>query len=106
VNEVNRKAKGKRKMTKTETTKPVLEHRFNHIKLAVWANVNKGQTWHNVVVTRRFREGDEWKESSSFSGLGDLALVSAAVKLAEEYLRAKALENQSQGDDADAIGGL
>ena len=89
-----------------EPTKPVFEQRFNHIRLVVWENQTKGQTWFNIVITRRFRDGEEWKESSSFSGLGDLALVSSAVRSAEEFLRGKTLSHHQENDIADGIEGV
>jgi hypothetical protein len=91
---------------KNETTKPAFEQRFNHIRLTIWENSNKGAAWFNVVITRRFKDGEEWKESSSFSGLGDLALVSAAVRSAEEFLRSKAMESFTDSEDSDAVEGV
>ena len=88
-----------------ETIRPVLDQRFNHIRLVIWENTNKGQVWHNVVITRRFRDGDEWKESSSYSGLGDLALVDEAVDMAKEFLRGKALESSSTEQGSEVDGG-
>lgn len=94
-------------MTKQkDNIKPVFEQRFNHIRLTIWENQNKGQSWFNVVITRRFKDGDEWKESSSFSGLGDLALVSAAVRSAEEFLRGKAFNDFAGSDESEAIAGM
>jgi hypothetical protein len=94
-------------MTKQkEPTKPVFEQRFNHIRLVIWENQTKGQSWFNIVITRRFRDGEEWKESSSFSGLGDLALVSSAVRSAEEFLRGKSLSHHQEVETSDAIEGL
>ena len=93
-------------MAKQKETKPVFEQRFNHIRLTIWENQNKGQSWFNVVITRRFKDGDEWKESSSFSGLGDLALVGAAVRTAESFLSGKALNDLSGSDESEAIAGM
>lgn len=89
-----------------EVIKPVFEQRFNHIRLTIWENVNKNSKFFNTVVTRRYKDGTEWKESSSFSGLGDLALVSAAVRSAEEFLRGKALNDIVGSDQSDAIAGM
>jgi hypothetical protein len=104
---LNVNQKGKNQMgKKTESPKPCFEQRYNHIRLTVWENVSKGQSYFNVVITRRYRDGDDWKESSSFSGLGDLALVAAAVKSAEEFLRGKALSSYSDSESVDVVEGL
>ncbi len=89
-----------------EAIRPCFEQRFNHIRLTIWENQNKGNSFFNVVITRRFKTDDEWKESSSFSGLGDLALVSAAVRSAEEFLRGKALNDFAGSDESEAIAGM
>ena len=93
-------------MAKQKELKPVFEQRFNHIRLTIWENQNKGQSWFNVVITRRFKDGDEWKESSSFSGLGYLALVSAAVRSAEEFLRGRAFNDFGGSEESEAIAGM
>ncbi|XZE20291.1 hypothetical protein SH449x_000158 [Pirellulaceae bacterium SH449] len=89
-----------------EPTRPVFEQKFNHIRLVIWENQTKGQIWFNIVITRRFRDGEEWKESSSFSGLGDLALVSSAVRSAEEFLRGKSLTHGQEIETSSEIEGL
>lgn len=89
-----------------EVIKPVFEQRFNHIRLTIWENVNKNSKFFNTVITRRYKDGEDWKESSSFSGLGDLALASAAVRSAEEFLRGKAMESFTGSDESDAIEGV
>ncbi len=63
--------------------KPVFEARLNHIRVSVWENSSNGKTWFNTVITRRWKDGDDFKDSNSFSGLGDLALASEAVRLAQ-----------------------
>ena len=93
-------------MAKEKVLRPAFEQRFNHIRLSVWENQNKGQSWFNVVITRRFKDGDEWKESSSFSGLGDLALVSAAVRSAEKFLMDKSFDDAAGSDESEAIAGV
>lgn len=42
---------------------PAYEARLNHIRLTVWENVNKGSSYFNTVITRRYKEGDEWKDT-------------------------------------------
>ena len=58
--------KGKGKMTKENRNAPTpaYEARLNHIRLTIWENVNKGSSYFNTVITRRYKEGDEFKESN------------------------------------------
>ena len=81
------------------TQSPAYEARLNHIRLTVWQNVNKGSSYFNTVITRRYKEGDEWKESCTFSGLGDLALVAEAVSLARDFVRERTLKSSDTSNN-------
>ena len=72
-------------MTNTKHT-PVYEIRLANIRVSVWANRSERGTWFNTVVTRRYRDGDEWRDSNSFSGLADLAIVAEGIRLARDYI--------------------
>lgn len=61
--------------------KPVYEKRIGSVRLAIWENENDKKTWLNISVVRRFKEGEEWKETSTFNGLGDLTHLAKAVEL-------------------------
>ena len=81
------------------TQSPAYDARLNHIRLTVWQNVNKGSSYFNTVITRRYKEGDEWKESCTFSGLGDLALVAEAVSLARDFVRERTLKSSDTSNN-------
>ena len=80
---------------------PAFETRLNHIRVSVWENSANGKLWQNTVITRRFKDGDIYKDSNTFSGLGDLALVAEAVKLAQEFIRSQELEGTTPTDTDD-----
>lgn len=80
---------------------PAFEARLNHIRVSVWENSANGKLWLNTVITRRYKDGDEWKDSNTFSGLGDLALVAEGVRLAQEFIRSKELGGSTQMDSDD-----
>lgn len=80
---------------------PAFDARLNHIRVCVWSNSNNGKIWQNTVITRRYKDGEEWKDSSTFSGLGDLALVAEAVRLAQEYIRSQELASPSATESDD-----
>ena len=94
------KGKGNKTKEKNAPT-PAYEARLNHIRLTIWENVNKGSSYFNTVITRRYKEGDEWKESCTFSGLGDLALVAEAVSLAREFVRERTLKSSDTNNDGE-----
>lgn len=66
--------------------KPVHEIRLGRVKATIWAN--KSETngiWHNVVIARLYKEGDEWKSAESF-GRDDLPLVAKVADLAHTWI--------------------
>ena len=83
-----------------EKNKPCYEKRIGNIRVAIWENTTEGKVWHNVAITRRYKDGTEWKEASTYNGLGDLAQVGMAVWLAQEWFRHRHDEQLSQDDPA------
>ena len=65
--------------------RPVHEVRLGRIKAAIWANETQNGTRHNVTLSRLYKDGDEWKDSSSF-GRDDLPLVQKVADLAHSYI--------------------
>ena len=54
--------------------KPVHEVRLGRIKAAIWENDTQNGTRHNVTFTRLYKDGEQWKDSTSF-GRDDLPLL-------------------------------
>jgi hypothetical protein len=54
--------------------KPVHEVRLGRIKAAVWANETQHGTMYNVTISRLYKDGTQWKDSTSF-GRDDLPLL-------------------------------
>lgn len=73
------------KQQATAKQKPVHEIRLGRIKATLWANETDNGTRHNVVVSRIYKDGDEWKQTSSF-GRDDLPLVAKVVDLAHTWI--------------------
>ena len=79
--------------------RPVFSRRVGHIGVAIWENPiddkngsgtgsKPPRAWHNVAITRSYRDDKgEWKEATTFNGLGDLAQVAVAVGIAQEWIR-------------------
>ncbi|MHB0960890.1 MAG: hypothetical protein ACYC0X_33425 [Pirellulaceae bacterium] len=61
--------------------KPVHEVRLGRIKAVVWENDTQNGTRHNVTFTRLYKDGDQWKDSTSF-GRDDLPLLAKVADMA------------------------
>ena len=66
-------------------SKPVHEIRLGRIKAAIWANETDNGTRHNVTITRLYKDGDEWKTSTSF-GREELPLVAKVADMAHSFI--------------------
>lgn len=69
-----------------EKNKPVYDKRLGNIRLAIWENGSGDKKWFSASVTRRYKDGDEWKDATSFAGLADLAIVQQAITLAVDWI--------------------
>ena len=47
--------------------RPVHEIRYGAVKATVWKNPTKNGYMHNVVFSRIYKDGEQWKSSQSFS---------------------------------------
>ena len=65
--------------------KPVHSVRLGRIEAAIWANEGSKGTFHNVTVTRSYKDGDDWKQSDSF-GRDDLPLVCKVMDMAHTWI--------------------
>ncbi len=67
------------------TNRPVYEVRLGRIKACVWANQTERGVRHNVTLARIYKDGDDWKESTSF-GRDDLPLIQKVADLAHTWI--------------------
>ena len=65
--------------------KPVHEIRLGRIKASVWENETQNGVRHNVTISRLYKDGDKWKDSSSF-GREDLPLVAKVADMAHTWI--------------------
>jgi len=68
-----------------EKQKPAHEIRLGRIKATIWENETDNGTRHNVTVCRLYKDGDQWKQTTSF-GREDLPLVAKVVDLAHTWI--------------------
>ena len=69
--------------------KPVHELRFGRIRATIWANETEKGIRHNVAISRSYKDGEEWKETTSF-GRDDLLLVQKVADIAHTWIYANA----------------
>ena len=67
------------------SAKPVFELRRGLIKVRVWRKRTKTSLRHSVTVTRLFRNGDVWKESTRY-GRDDIPLVRLLLDEAHTWI--------------------
>ena len=66
--------------------RPVHEIRLAQIRASIWTNQASGsRRWYSVSISRVYRDGDAWKDSTSF-GRDDLPLVAKAVEMAYAWI--------------------
>ena len=75
--------------------RPVQEVRHGHIKALVWANDTSNGTRFNVTLARIYKDGEEWKETSSF-GRDDLLLLAKTIDQVHTWI----LDQQATASEA------
>ena len=69
-----------------QKNKPAMEFPLGRIRATIWANEAENQeVWFNVTVSRRYKEGDEWRDTSSFRR-DDLPIVAKAIDMAYGWI--------------------
>ena len=69
----------------SKSTRPIHEIRLGRIRAAIWENETKNGTQFNVTVSRLYKDGDKWKDSSSF-GRDDLPLVAKVMDRCHSWI--------------------
>ncbi len=67
------------------SNRPVHDVRMGRVKAAIWENETQNGTRHNVTFSRLYKDGDEWKDSSSF-GREDLPLLTKVADRAHAWI--------------------
>ena len=72
-------------MSKSESNKPAHEVRLGRIKATIWANETENGTRYNVSIVRIYKDGEDWKEATSF-GREELLLVAKVADMAHTWI--------------------
>lgn len=72
--------------TTTNANGPERTIRIGAVEASIFLNSTKeGRTFRNVQIRRRYRDGEQWKLSSSFT-LNDLPVLLQVAKLALDWV--------------------
>jgi len=81
-----------------EKKRPVHEVRMGRIRAAIWENSTEKGVRHNVTISRLYKDGDHWKDSTSF-GREDLLLVGKVADEAHSWIYQNGHGNGSSETD-------
>ena len=80
-------------MAEQTKKRPVHELRIGSVKAAIWQNDGQNGPWHAVSFERVYRDGNEWKSSSSF-GRDDLLVLAKLADQAHTWV----VEHDARGE--------
>jgi hypothetical protein len=83
---------------KSGKNRPVHELRLGRIRAAIWQNETENGPRHNVTITRLYKDGEDWKDSTSF-GRDDLPLVAKICDQAHTWIFTQAAERSSSNGE-------
>ncbi len=91
-----------------EKVKPVHEIRLGRIKAAIWENqLQNGGSVFNVTIARLWRDGTQWRDSTSF-GRDDLPLVAKVADRVHSWIFEQSQEqngsHKAEQNDSEASG--
>src|SRR5260221_8224111 len=79
--------------------RPAHEIRLGRIRAAIWANQGDNGPWYNVTLSRNYKDGDEWKSSTSF-GRDELLTLAKVADLANSWIHGQAQSAPANEDGA------
>ena len=78
--------------------RPAKTIRYRAIQCTIWRNEGRNGPFYNTVITRSYKDGEEWRESSAF-GQEDLPTVAKAALDAHTWIQEQtASEQQTAGN--------
>ena len=67
--------------TVAKANQPAAKFRLGYVTATVWKNTD----FYNVVLSRSYKDGDDWKDTDQL-GSGDLLNAAKVLTRAEEYI--------------------
>jgi hypothetical protein len=79
--------------------RPIHTIRYGSIRAAIWRNIvdngNASRSMYNVTLSRSYKDGNAWKDSTSF-GLDDLLELAKAANEAHTWIWAQKMRGASK----------
>ena len=88
-------------MSSSTAKRPVHEIRLGRIKAAIWENSTNDGVRHNVSLSRLYKDGSTWKDSTSF-GRDDLPLVAKVADIAHLWIFSNAVTAPAENNGNDS----
>jgi hypothetical protein len=82
---------------KQTNDQPSFQRRLGSVKVAVWPHENERGTWYATKFARSYKQGSEWKESTSFN-LTDLPAVAQLASQAASWILDQGSDNQESDE--------
>lgn len=70
----------------SDKAKPAHKIQHRGIAVAIWKNDGKNGPFYSVTLSRRYKQGEEWKESASYDE-DDLLLLTELLAEAHAWIR-------------------
>ncbi len=80
----------------SESNRPAMTFRYGAIKCTVWKNQTRNGPMYNTSVTRSYKDGENWRDSSSF-GSEDLPTVAKAFLDAHTWVQEQKASDREEG---------
>ena len=81
-----------------KSSRPVHELRLGRIRAAIWENDTQNGTRHNVTLSRLYKDGDNWRDTTSF-GRDDLPLLAKVADMAHSWIFQQAASAPAMATD-------
>ncbi len=76
--------------------RPAQTFRYGAIKCTIWQNDGRNGPFYNTVITRSYKDGEDWKESHSF-GQEDLPTLAKAALDAHSWVQEQLTRDREAG---------
>ena len=78
---------------------PVFSCRHRALKAAVWQNESDKGPFYNVTVSRSYKDGEKWKESTSF-GYDDILPIAELLRTCHGFISREIAKNRAESNAA------
>lgn len=86
-------------MTKETKQRPIETLRDGNIKAAIWKNESDNGTFYAITFSRTYKDGDDYKDTESFSGSQLLRLARLAGKAYDRTNKLRAADRAAAETD-------